>query len=97
MDIIDENMTQIQSSDNWEKKINLIKKTREMINKEKNELDELQENLDEELDDDIDFEDFDLQKTINKVQKSNNIKSQIENLKLLKCWMEQQKNSVFDS
>lgn len=91
---IENNMDKIKNLNDWEQKITLIKETRELIQKEKNKLNEYRTSIDNDLDDDIDFGKMDLEKVISKINKTDNLEKKIKNLKLLKLWIQQQKNKV---
>ena len=94
-DIIKDNMEQIKSTNDWDRKIELIKETRELVKDEKIKLSKLKNSLDEELEDEeIDFGKMNLEKVISKIQKNSNLEKKIENIKLLKLWLKQQKSKV---
>lgn len=93
--IISDNMEKIKNLNDWDNKVSLIKETRELVKKQKYKLSKLKNdisNFDE--DEDIDFGKMDLSKIINKINKTKNLEKKIQNLKLLKIWIKQQKNKV---
>lgn len=93
--IISDNMEKIKNLNDWDNKVSLIKETRELVKKQKYKLSKLKNdisNFDE--DEDIDFGKMDLSKIINKINKTKNLEKKVQNLKLLKIWMKQQKNKV---
>lgn len=91
---IENNMDKIKNLNDWEQKIILIKETRELILNEKTKLNDYRTSIDNDLDDDIDFGKMDLEKVISKINKTDNLEKKIKNLKLLKLWIQQQKNKV---
>ena len=92
---ISDNMVKIKNLNDWDNKIYLIKETRELVTKQKYKLSKLRNEISTfDEDDDIDFGKMDLSKIINKINKTKNLEKKIQNLKLLKIWMKQQKNKV---
>jgi len=91
---IDNNIETIKKSTDWDEKISLIKNTKLLIQNEKKELYKFKNKLNEDLDEDIDFESFDLDSVIAKINKTNNLSKKIKYLKYLKQWFNQQKNTV---
>ena len=95
LDNIKENMDEIKSLNDWDKKIGMIKDTRKLISEEKIKLSKLKNSLEDELEDEnIDFGKMNLEKVISKIKKSNNLEKKIDNIKLLKLWLNQQKSKV---
>lgn len=93
---IKNNMEIIQNLNDWDNKVKLIKDTRELVKKEKNKLSKLRNEITRNIDEDEneDFEEMDLSKVINKINKTKNLEKKIEYLRLLKIWIKQQKNKV---
>lgn len=94
MDKIEKNINSIKTSDDWDYKIKKIKTTKKMISAEKNTLYKYKNDLNEDNTSEIDFEDFDLDNVINKINKTENLSKKIKYYKLLKVWYENQKKLV---
>lgn len=94
--IIENNMNEIKSLNNWDNKIELIKKTKSIIYQEKNNLKNLKLFLSQDLDEEIEFEKFDIKKSINKIKKQNDLNKKIQNLKYLKLWFKKQQEQVLN-
>lgn len=95
-DTIKDNMEQIQSLNDWDTKISLIKETKKLIKLEKKHLGELKNKLDNDLENDFEFGKMDLKKVISKIHKNKNLEDKVDKLQLLKLWLKQQKNRVID-
>ena len=67
---IDTNIESIKNTTDWDEKISLIKNTKLLIQNEKKELYKFKNKLNEDLDEDIDFDSFDLDSVIAKINKT---------------------------
>lgn len=94
IETIEENMNKIKSLNDWESKISLIKETKEMIKKEKIHLSSMKKKLDEDLEDNLEFGKMNLEKVIGKIHKNKSLNDKIEKVRLLKLWLQQQKDKV---
>ncbi|ADO67085.1 hypothetical protein crov052 [Cafeteria roenbergensis virus] len=97
IEIIHENMNKIKDLNDWDYKIILIKETKELIQNEKINLNNMKNKIDEELEEQLEFGKLDLKKVIEKIHKNKNLEDKIEKLRLLKLWFKHQKDKVINT
>ena len=94
---INKNMDIIKNTDKWDEKFVIIKNTQELIKKQQKHLLELKKLINIDLEEDIDFGKMNITNVIEKIKNNNNLDEKVKSLRLLKLWINQQKNMVFKS
>ena len=86
-----DNLDEISS---WSDKFQEIQNIKNLIKERKQNLNKLLESINENIDE-SEFDDFDLDKVLEQIKKSNSIDKQVRSLKSLKEWVQFEKNKVF--
>jgi DNA repair ATPase RecN len=86
-----DNLDEISS---WSDKFQEIQNIKNLIKERKQNLNKLLESINENIEEN-EFDDFDLDKVLEQIKKSNSIDKQVRSLKSLKEWVQFEKNKVF--